>query len=166
MAIAWVRRHIAAYGGSPRHIFLLGQSAGATHVASYIAMNELHDAAPPVAGALMFSGLYDVASLHKGPLELHYYGNDPALTQQQSSLPGLIASDVPMLFAVAENDPLNFQIQAALLLERWFAAKQALPRLLYLPDANHMTGALSIGTEGELLPAEIAAFINRFSAVA
>lgn len=163
MAVAWLRQHIAAYGASPRRIFLLGQSAGATHVASYIAMNELHDATPPVAGALMFSGLYDVPSLHKGPLELHYYGSDAALAQRQSSLSGLIASDMPMLFTVAEHDPLNFQAQAALLLERWFAAKQVLPRMLYLPDANHMSGALSIGVNGELLATEIAAFIKRFS---
>lgn len=163
MAVAWLRRHIAAYGGSPRRIFLFGQSAGATHVASYVAMNELHDAAPPLAGALMFSGLYDVVSLQKGPLELHYYGSDAALAQQQSSLPGLIGSDVPMLFTVAEHDPLTFQTQATLLLNRWFAAKQVLPRMLYLTDANHMSGALSIGIDGEPLATEIAAFINRFA---
>lgn len=163
MAVAWLRRHIAAYGGSPRRIFLFGQSAGATHVASYLAMNELHDATPPVAGAVMSSGLYDVPSLQKGPLELHYYGNDAARAERQSSLPGLIASNVPMLFTVAEHDPLNFQAQATLLINRWLAAKQVLPRMLYLPDANHMSGALSIGIKGEFLATEIAAFVNRFS---
>lgn len=165
-AIAWVRRNISAYGGSPDRIFLAGQSAGGTHVASYLAMEELHDTASPVAGALMFSGLYDVASLHKGPLELQYFGSDDSLAGSQSALPSLIASAVPMLFTVAEHDPPAFQKQAARLVERWFTAKQVLPRLLYLPDANHMSAALGIGGADELLALEIAAFITRFSASA
>ncbi len=162
-AVAWLRKNIADYGGSPRRIFVSGQSAGATHVASYVAMNELHDAKQPVAGALMFSGLYDVPSIRKGPLELHYYGSDASLAERQSSLAGLIASDVPMLFTVAEHDPWNFQAQAARLVDRWFAAKQVLPRMLYLPDANHMSAALGIGGSDEFLAPEIRAFIERFS---
>lgn len=162
-AVAWLRRNIAQYGGSPRRIFIMGQSAGAAHVASYLAMEELHDARPPVAGAMMFSGLYDVPSIEKGPLELHYYGSDAGLAEQQSSLAGLIASEVPMLFTVAEHDPLNFQTQAAVLVSRWFAAKKALPRMLYLPDANHMSAALGIGGSDDFLAEELAAFVNRFS---
>lgn len=162
-AIAWLRTNIAAHGGSPDRIFVAGQSAGAAHVASYLAMTELHDAATPVAGALMFSGLYDVTTLNKGPLELHYYGNDDSLAERQSALAGLIASEVPMLFTVAEHDPLNFQKQAAHLVERWFAAKQAYPRMIYMPDTNHLSAALGIGGADRLLAPEIAAFIERFS---
>lgn len=162
-AIAWLRGNIADHGGSPRRIFVAGQSAGAAHVAGYLAMHGLHDTAPPVAGALMFSGIYDVTTLHKGPLELHYYGSDDSLAERQSALPGLIASEVPMLFTVAEHDPPTFHKQAATLIDRWFAAKQALPRMLYLPDANHMSAALGIGGVDQFLAPEIAAFIARFS---
>lgn len=162
-AVAWLRRNIADHGGSPKRIFVAGQSAGAAHVAGYLAMRELHDAAPPVAGALMFSGLYDVTTLQRGPLELHYFGSDDSLAERQSALPGLIASEVPMLFTVAEHDPPTFQKQAATLIDRWFAAKQALPRMLYLPDANHMSAALGIGGADQFLAPEIAAFIARFS---
>lgn len=162
-AIGWLRANIAAHGGSPDRIFIAGQSAGAAHVASYLAMSELHDAAPPVAGALMFSGLYDVTTLNKGPVELHYYGDDESMAERQSALAGLIASQVPMLFTVAEHDPLNFQKQAAVLVERWFAAKQAFPRMIYMPDTNHLSAALGIGGADRLLAPEITAFIERFS---
>ena len=162
-AIAWLRQNIAAYGGSPDRIFVAGQSAGATHVAGYLAMDELHDATPPVAGALMFSGLYDVPSLHKGPLELQYFGNDDGMAQRQSALPGLLASAVPMLFTIAEHDPPTFQKQAAVLVDRWFSAKQTWPRMLYMPDANHMSAALGIGGADQFLAPEIAAFMKRFS---
>lgn len=165
-AVAWLRRNIAAQGGSPNRIFVAGQSAGAAHVAGYLAMTQLHNTTPPLAGAFMFSGLYDVTTLHKGPLELHYYGADDSLAEEQSALPGLIASEVPMLFTVAEHDPLNFQRQAAALVEHWFAAKRSYPRMIYMPDANHLSAALAIGGADRLLAPEIAAFIERFSPAA
>jgi acetyl esterase len=34
-AVAWVREHAAEYGGDPERIFLVGHSAGGTHVGSY-----------------------------------------------------------------------------------------------------------------------------------
>jgi triacylglycerol lipase len=162
-AIRWLRQNIADHGGAADRIFVAGQSAGATHVASYLTMPDLHDAVPPVAGALLFSGLYDVPTLHKGPLENQYFGEDDGLSEQQSSLAGLIAREVPMLFTVAQHDPLNFQKQAAILVHRWFAAKEAWPRMLYLPDANHMSAALGIGGIDQFLAPEIAAFIDHFS---
>jgi triacylglycerol lipase len=163
-AVAWLRSNISDFGGAPRQIFVAGQSAGGAHVASYLAMEDLHDATPPVAGALMFSGIYDVVSLEKGPLELHYFGADDTLSERQSALPSLIASEVPMLFTVAEHDPLTFQKQAAHLVEQWFSAKNTLPRMLHMPDANHMSAALGIGGADQFLAPEIAAFIQRFSA--
>lgn len=161
-AVAWLRANIAAHGGSPDRIFLIGQSAGAAHVAGYVAAED--PARSAVAGGIMLSGLYDVPSLAKGPLELQYFGSDDSMSERQSSLNGLVASQVPMLFTVAEHDPPPFQNQAALLVQRWFAAKGAMPRLLCLPDANHMTAALSIGGGADLaLGREIAAFVARFS---
>ena len=41
-AVKWVIEHIAAQGGDPDNIVLLGQSAGSTHVATYAARPELH----------------------------------------------------------------------------------------------------------------------------
>lgn len=162
-AIAWLRRNITSRGGSPDRIFVAGQSAGAAHVASYLAMTQLHDSTPPVAGAFMFSGLYDVITLDKGPMDLQYYGNDDGRNEQQSALAGLIASEVPMLFTVAEHDPLTFQKQAATLVEHWFAAKKAFPRMIHMPDTNHLSAALGIGGVDRLLAPEIIAFIERFS---
>lgn len=160
-ALAWLRSNIADYGGSPDAIFIAGQSAGATHVASYLAMGELHDTPRPVAGAIMFSGIYDVTSLTKGPLEQSYFGPDDSLAERQSALSGLVASELPMLFTVAEFDPPVFQQQAVLLVERWFQAKRSMPRLLFLPRANHMTAALSVGGADRTLAPQIRAFVEQ-----
>jgi triacylglycerol lipase len=160
--IEWLRAHIAAHGGDPARIFVAGQSAGAAHVASYVAMTPLHGDGPPVAGAILLSGLYDVTRLEHSPFEQAYYGTEESRFAEQSSLPGLIASDIPCLFTVAEYDPFAFQKQAALVVQDWFAAKGEWPRMLFLPDGNHMSAALGIGNAGDPLSEEIAAFIRKF----
>jgi triacylglycerol lipase len=161
-AVDWLRTHIADHGGDPARIFVAGQSAGAAHVASYVAMTRLHGDGPPIAGAIMLSGLYDVPKLQHSPYEHAYFGTDASRFAAQSSLPGLIASDIPCLFTVAEYDPFNFQKQAALVVQDWFAAKGEWPRMLFLPDGNHMTGAIGIGRDGDPLSVEIAAFVRKF----
>lgn len=162
-AVAWLRQNVAAHGGSPRRIFVMGQSAGAAHVASYLAMPQLHDSSPPIAGAFLFSGIYDVRTLNMGPMDVQYFGQDSSRAMQQSSLSGLVASDVPMLFTVAEHDPFKFQQQAAVLTEAWFAAKQQFPRMIHMQDTNHLSAALAIGGNDDRLEPEITAFIARFS---
>jgi predicted TIM-barrel fold metal-dependent hydrolase len=54
-AVAWTRAHIADHGGDPARIVLLGHSAGATHIASFLAGHS----ADHVAAAVMLSGIYD-----------------------------------------------------------------------------------------------------------
>ena len=63
-ATAWLRDNVAAHGGDPGRIFLMGHSAGAVHVASYAAHPAFH-AAPGggIAGAILVSGVYDLAPL-------------------------------------------------------------------------------------------------------
>ncbi|MBL8552141.1 MAG: alpha/beta hydrolase [Hyphomonadaceae bacterium] len=161
-AVDWLRANVGRHGGDPGRIFVCGQSAGAAHVASYVAMPRLHGAGPPIAGAIMLSGFYDVVRAQHSKFENAYYGMDASRFAEQSSLRGLIESSIPLLFTVAEYDGPPFQNQAALLVQDWFEAKGSLPRMLYLPDGNHMSAALGIGTPGDPLAEEIAAFIRKF----
>ncbi|MGQ0683843.1 alpha/beta hydrolase, partial [Bradyrhizobium sp.] len=57
--VKWVSEKIAERGGDPARIYLMGQSAGAVHVASYVSHPELHKVnGGGVAGAIMVSGIY------------------------------------------------------------------------------------------------------------
>ena len=51
-AIAWVRENIAAHGGDPGAIVLLGQSAGASHVAAYGARKSRDESVRAIASRL------------------------------------------------------------------------------------------------------------------
>ena len=55
LALAWVRAHIGLFGGDPDRVFLMGHSAGASHVASYVAAPDVRLGA--VAGVLLLLGL-------------------------------------------------------------------------------------------------------------
>lgn len=67
-ALAWVREHIARYGGDPAHVVLTGGSSGA-HLAALAALTPgvaewqpgFEDADTSVAGCAAFYGIYDLA---------------------------------------------------------------------------------------------------------
>jgi len=153
-AVAWLRENVARFGGDPERIFVMGQSAGAVHVAEAVARFSAD-----VAGALLVSGIYDVASAEPNQFQAAYYGADPAAYPATSTMEGLVATQVPLLVAVSEFDPLDFQMQAATLVARYVAAHKAFPRLHWLGGHNHLSPVLEIGTEGSDLERYIRDFI-------
>src|SRR6267143_6759315 len=57
-AIAWIHENIDLFGGNSDEIIAVGYSAGASHVASYLAHPEFQLSGPGVAGVLLVSGIY------------------------------------------------------------------------------------------------------------
>ena len=154
-AVNWLRENIAQYGGNPDRIFVMGQSAGAVHVSEYIARFS-----PTVAGALLLSGLYDMASCHPSPMHEAYYGSDPAALGPASTAVGLINAEVPVMMTVSEYDPEDFQKQAASFAHRYTQQHKAWPRLHWLHGHNHLSPVLEIGAPDSDLERHILEFIR------
>ena len=164
-AVEWVHSHIADYGGDPAKIFLMGQSAGAAHVANYIAAPEFHRVAGSgLAGGLLISGIYDLIEAAHDERLTSYYGTDESTYAARSSLKGLTETHVPLLFSLSEFDPYDFQNQAALVTAAFIKARKVCPRLLYLTNHNHLTSSLQIGIEPDTLGPEIRVFMEDLSA--
>jgi triacylglycerol lipase len=160
-AIDWLGANAAAHGGDPRRIVLIGQSAGAAHVAHYaggIAFTDI--AARSLAGAAMLSGLYDIANLVHGPYETAYFGSDPARFARQSSIEGLARTALPCLFTVAEHDPELFQRQAALMIARRVAEQGRWPAFVRLEGQNHITPVHQIGSSADEVGPVLARFVR------
>jgi hypothetical protein len=158
-AAAWVRGNIAAYGGDPSRIVLAGHSAGAVHVASYLAGHG-GGTLDGVKGAGLLSGFYRIPDGdQRGELELIYFGDKPSA--EVSALPGLLAAEVPLIFAVAERDPQFIQAQAAGLVAAWFAKKGTVPQVIWSEGHNHISQIGSVGVDDLALGAQLARFVNR-----
>jgi triacylglycerol lipase len=146
-AVRWLRANIANQGGDPTRIFLIGQSAGAVHVAGYVADKRHHAPdGPGIAGALMISGSYDVARADANPFHLAYYGSEPEKWAERSTLGGLLATDVPVFFSVSELDGADFQKQAALLVAAFTQTRGRFPEMHWLAGHNHLSPVLAIGS--------------------
>ncbi|MFB0612716.1 alpha/beta hydrolase [Aurantiacibacter poecillastricola] len=159
LLVDWLRSHLSEHGGDPAKIVLMGQSAGASHVANYLA--HARDHAEGIAGAVFLSGIYDVRTSAHNDFNKAYYGEDVAGWGPASALAGLLASPIPMQFSVAEFDPDDFQKQAAQLVSQWIATKGRLPEMHYLSGHNHLTPGLSIGSDQKETERMVAGFVQR-----
>ncbi|MEO0061667.1 MAG: Phenmedipham hydrolase [Pseudomonadota bacterium] len=159
-AIRWLKANVAAHGGDPARIMIAGQSAGAAHVAAYVAHRHLHvEPGGGIAGAVMLSGIFDTKTCQPNDFHRAYYGDDPRGWGPASSMAGLVASPVPLLFTLAEFDPEDFQRQAAQLVQEWTTAKGRFPDLHYLTGHNHLSPAVSIGSDVDDVERLLAGFI-------
>jgi arylformamidase len=162
LLVRWLKDNIGEYGGDPERIVLCGQSAGAVHVASYVA-HSAHHAAPGggIAGAVLMSGMYDTAGTAPNDMHRAYYGEDPAKYAEASCVPGLLATDVPLLFTVSEFDPEAFQVEAGRLAGKWGEAKRSYPQMHFLTGHNHLTPAQSLGSPEKEVEELVAEFVRR-----
>ena len=158
-AVQWVRGNIAGYGGDPARIVVAGHSAGCVHVASYVAGHG-GGSAGGIRGACLLSGFYQIPDgAQRGELEAAYFGTRPSA--EVSALPGLLRTEVPLVFAVAERDPRFSQGQIATLTAAWYAAKGEVPHVIYSEGHNHVSQIGSVGVDDLAMGAQLARFINR-----
>jgi acetyl esterase/lipase len=157
-AVHWLKQNIAAYGGDPDKIVVAGNSAGAVHVASFVAGQGGRDPAG-IAGAALLSGIYQIHQPAPGDPEHVYYGPNPG--PEVSSLPGLLDTTVPLLFSVAERDPARFQQEAAGVVSAWLARHGTLPDLVWVEGHNHMSTIASLTIDEPALGTSLVRFIDR-----
>lgn len=154
-AIGWVQQNIQRYGGDPNQIDLMGHSAGAAHVASYVAHPEFGPGGQTgIRRAVFSSGSYEFAP--SGDRPHAYFGADSG---DKSSIPGLVATKVPFMVIVAERDPAPFHLQVGKLLESVCATGNC-PPFLMLKDHGHMSGVYSINSPDQSLSGPILAFLK------
>ncbi|HEY2269379.1 MAG TPA: alpha/beta hydrolase [Streptosporangiaceae bacterium] len=157
-AVAWIRENIAAYGGDPGKIIVSGNSAGASHVASYIAGHG-GGGLDGVKGGALLSGIYRIRPPKTGEPEHAYYGANP--DPASDSLPGLLTSPVPLLFGVAECDPAAFQREAAAVVAAWQEKHDTVPDLVWVEGHNHMSTVASLTIDEPALGVPLRRFVNR-----
>ena len=161
LALTWVREHIVASGGDPRRIILMGHSAGAAHVAQYLAFAQFHqDPTAGLAGAVLLSGIFDPATAEANPPLQAYFGHDASVYPARSAIPGLVASTVPLLLAYAELDPPDFHRQSEQLNAALCQAGRC-PGLYQFLGQSHMSEIYSINSVDTAVSTVLKRFVDR-----
>ena len=167
LAVKWVRENIAAHGGDISRIYVMGQSAGAVHVAGYIAreFGNPGGRAPSEgwkpAGALLISGMYDTDTMHREERFRAYFGDDDAKLENASFVGALAGASVPLFVVLAEFDPPDFVRQFVVLLETHVRRQVPMPRFVQLMAHNHFTTTwmMNTGTSADTLGPELLRFV-------
>ena len=158
-AIAWTRANIARHGGDPDRIILWGHSAGANHVADYVGHKELHGAeAAGVKGAVLLSPFY---APEAGEQPHAYYGSDADVQAAGAAIDRLEASGVPLFLGYAQFDPEPMRQFALSAIGRLCRdGGRACPASVDLPDHNHFTEGMAVGTDDVSLSGPVLRWIE------
>jgi acetyl esterase/lipase len=160
-AIQWVADNIGARSGDPARIVLMGHSAGAVHVATYVAHPEFHKVKNGgIKGAIVVSGIYNLAAAALADPEKAYFGTDPSLYPERSSERGLLTTKMPLMIVMAELDPPGFSKQFDLVKDASCKGERGCVRALVLPQHSHMSEVYSINTADTRLTDQILEFVK------
>lgn len=171
--VAWLRGHATELGGDPDRIVLMGESAGAAHVAAAVLMRRFGvDRTAGVRGAILLSGPYHprLERLARGALGIAtpdprndaYFGTDDAEALAAMSIALQIDADpLPLLIGHAERDLPQMTMQAGELFARLVTRHGFEPGWLTVPDHNHFSQTVSINTGDTSLTAPVLDFVRR-----
>jgi triacylglycerol lipase len=176
-ALSWALAHAADHGGDPHRIWLLGESAGAAHVAAATLLSRFHPAEGlRIAGAVLVSGVYDVhlerlARSQFGvptpdPRNEPYFGSEFDRYPSMSTVELIDARPFPLLITYAELDLLPMQVQAGELFARLVTGHGFSPQLRVIPGHNHLTQVFAVNTGDESLSAPVLRFLRGGGAAA
>jgi acetyl esterase/lipase len=161
LAVQWVAQNIGARGGEASRVFLMGHSAGAVHVAGYVSHPEFFKVQDGgLKGAIMVSGIYQLSAESIGEAEKTYFGTDPSVYAERSSLQGLAAGKIPLMIAAAELDPPAFTTQLELAKAEICKRASGCARTLVLPQHSHMSEVYAINTADDGLTSQILEFVK------
>jgi acetyl esterase/lipase len=159
-AVRWVGENVRNHGGDPGRVFLMGHSAGAVHVASYVAQPKFHvRRGTGLAGAILISGLYDFTKFPPGPPEKAYLGEEEAKLAEASTLALLPETKIRLMAVYAERDPPNF-IEQGKLLQSTLCRANRCSSVSQLPKHGHMSEVYALNTPDRALGDQIVAFIT------
>ncbi|WP_353475942.1 alpha/beta hydrolase (plasmid) [Salipiger sp. H15] len=160
-ALGWLSAHVAEHGGDPSKIVVIGDSAGAMHVADYVFREELQHAGDGVIGAVLISP--PVADLRARALDperdLLYYGAKGDRAAQ--SVVGAVAGrEIPVMIAYAQNEPDVIIDQTRRMIEALAERDGRLPLIVSAPGHNHISIVSHFGTADDTFGRDLLGFVT------
>ena len=151
--VKWLWDNAARYGGDPTRIVLMGHSAGAAIVSSYVLDRTVDTMRDGVLGAVLVSGGYVP---HKG--DDRYYGSD---LEHNVPMAHVKEGKLPLLLTMTEYDPPLLASDSHVLAAALCQRDGICPPFFWLSGHNHASEVASLDTRDDRLGREIRAFIGQ-----
>lgn len=145
-ALSWVQENGASLGGLNSPVVLWGQSAGASHVASWLFDDAARGGpAAHIDAVMLMSGLYSAESpLPAGPRI--YFGEDASLYGERSPLTHVRPVEIPLWLGLAELDPGWAAQQTYAMAQALTRVSGRSPDFHFFRGHNHVSTVSSLGS--------------------
>lgn len=161
--VAWAEREAPRYGGDPQRIYLMGHSAGGTHVATWaFDRTAIPERAKSVVGVILVSARVRADVLPDNPnagAVRAYFGEVTTQYDARSPVTHADDPDLPVFIAIAEYENPYLDVYGAELLHNLSRVRKRAPRFVRLTRHNHISLVAHFNTEEEILGREILDFI-------
>ncbi|MDZ7643076.1 MAG: alpha/beta hydrolase [Woeseiaceae bacterium] len=163
--VQWLHDNGRDYGGDPEQIYLIGSSAGATHIATYTYDEELH---PPsghgLAGVILMSGRYHISSSPNDPNLAKvraYFGENPDEYERMSVINQVENGPlIPTYIVIAEFDNPGLDVSGAELFAALCRRDRRCPKFTRLRHHNHLSMNYSFNSPDKRLSRSVLDFIR------
>lgn len=160
-ALAWVHAHRDTIGARTAPIIVLGQSAGASHVASWLFDDAARGTdAAPVDAVMLMSGFFCAEAPLAGGSQA-YFGKDVTQYRQRSPLTHVRPTTRSLWFSVAELDPGPIAQHTYALAAAVSRANARNPDFHYFRGHNHVSTVHSLGSPQTDVGTEVLRFLRR-----
>ena len=163
-SVTWVKNNIARFGGDPQTIFVIGHSAGGTHVATFAYDPAAGHMAHDVAGIVLISARLRADVLPENPNAAGvraYFGPDEGAYEARSPINHAAQSQLPVFIVNAEFENPLLDLYGLELAHRIALVRRHAPRYMRLPRHNHISIVAHFNTAEETLGREILAFFEQ-----
>jgi acetyl esterase/lipase len=169
-AFAWLRDHVADYGGDPDRLFVSGQSAGG-HLSALLTLDlrylrALHVPDGAIKGSIPMSGVYTIPALpaeSKGLMSMFpdSFGSDPEVCRAASPITHIANLSCPML-VITESEDVGLVRPSMKLFQR--AAEKAGVKDIRFMDAeqrNHLSIVMNLARKADDVREAMVEFVQK-----
>lgn len=162
--VDWCFGHVGRYGGNPARIFLIGHSAGATHVGTYL-LDPVMQRRPcdGVIGAISMSGRLraDVRPGNPNAAGVRaYFGADTSLYETRSPVAHVDRAAIPFLVAFAEFENPLLDAYSLEFARGMHDAQGRMPEVIQMKGHNHTSMTAHFNCGEDILGQRILAFMR------
>lgn len=161
-AMAWLHQHAQTHGGDPQKIFLIGHSAGGTHVASYAFDPSLGALGKYTAGVVLISARLRADQCAENPNAdgvRAYFGSDTTNYEMRSPVHHAACNDIALFVVTAEFENPLLDVYGLEFAYRASLARKRSPRYLQMAGHNHMSIVAHFNSGEETLGRHILDFM-------